>query len=147
MKTFVTIVIGVAELGIIKSLADITRFHGGEWQASKVIKLGGHFLYALIETLLPSSFQRVKLVFDCNDRSGLTRDIDTILADFEVEVEVESLECHRFAVTGLSAAVFSSMLTLAISESMTCERVVASLESLSRIVILQLSALTLHQNC
>ena len=157
-KTFVTTVTGVTEPGIIKSLAEITRKHGGEWQTSKVIKLGGHFSalfevkieteaqplleadfvthfpalhfsYALVETQLENSLQRVKLVLDCNDRSGLTREIDDILVD--LEVELESLECHRFAVTGLSSTVFSSTLTLAIPESVTCERVVASLEGLS----------------
>lgn len=156
-NTFVTTVSGVTEPGIIKSLADITRFHGGEWQTSKVIKLGGHFSalfevaidiesqplleaefvthfpalhfsYAVVEAQLPNTLQRVKLVVDCNDRSGLTRDIDDILAD--LEVELESLECHRFAVTGLSTTVFSATLTLAIPESITCERVVASLEGL-----------------
>lgn len=157
-KTFVTTVSGVTEPGIIKSLAEITRFHGGEWKTSKVIKLGGHFSalfevmieaesqpqlesefvthfptlhfsYALVETQLPNLLQRVKLVVDCHDRPGLTREIDDVLAD--LEVELESLESHRFAVTGLSSTVFSSTLTLAIPESMTCERVVASLEGLS----------------
>ncbi|ABZ78300.1 amino acid-binding ACT domain protein [Shewanella halifaxensis HAW-EB4] len=157
-KTFVTTVSGVTEPGIIKSLAEITRKHGGEWQMSKVIKLGGHFTalfevtieaesqpqlesdfvthfpalyfsYALVAERAPSACQRVKLVFDCNDRPGLTRDIDDILAD--LEVELESLECHRLAVIGMSSPVFSSILTLAIPGSITSERVIESLEGLS----------------
>ncbi|GIU23486.1 transcriptional regulator [Shewanella schlegeliana] len=156
-KTFVTTVSGVTEAGIIKSLAEITRKHGGEWQMSKVIKLGGQFtalfemaieveslsqLESDFETHFPtlyfsyapaperasSTYQSVKLLFDCNDRPGLTRDIDNTLAD--LEVELESLESHRLAVIGLGTAVFSSTLKLAIPESITCEKVIESLEGL-----------------
>lgn len=157
-KTIVTTVSGVTEPGIIKSLAEITRKHGGEWQMSKVIKLGGqftalfevtieaesqpqlesdfvahfpalYFSYALAADHSPSTYQTAKFVFDCNDRPGLTRDIDDILAD--LEVELESLECHRLAVIGMGSPVFSSTLTLAIPESISSQRVIESLEGLS----------------
>ncbi|ABV88986.1 glycine cleavage system protein R [Shewanella pealeana] len=156
-KTFVTTVSGVTEPDIIKSLAEITRKHGGEWQMSKVIKLGGqftalfevaieaesqpqlesdfvahfpalYFSYALVAERSPSAYQTAKFVFDCNDRPGLTRDIDSILA--VLEVDVESLECHRLAVIGMGSPVFSSTLTLAIPESVTSKRVIESLEGL-----------------
>ncbi|GIU12554.1 glycine cleavage system protein R [Shewanella sp. MBTL60-007] len=156
-KTFVTTVSGVTEPGIIKSLAEITRKHGGEWLMSKVIKLGGHFTalfemtieaeslpqlesdfeahfpamyfsYDLVAQRTPSAYQEVKLQFDCNDRPGLTRDIDNAMAD--LEVELESLDSHRVAVIGMGTAVFSSTLTLAIPESITSQRVIESLEGL-----------------
>ena len=88
-----------------------------------------YFSYDLVAERAPSAYQSVKLLFDCNDRPGLTRDIDNTLAD--LEVELESLDSHRLAVIGLGTAVFSSTLTLAIPESISCERVIESLEGLS----------------
>jgi len=157
-KTFITTVSGVTLPGLIKSLAEITRLHGGEWASSKVIKLGGHFtallkvtikadaqvaleaefssrfpalqfLYADIISDTVSSKRMIKLMVDCNDRPGLTREIDGILS--ELDVELESIESHRYQVLGLGETVFSSTITLTIPEQVSTESVIASLENLS----------------
>jgi glycine cleavage system regulatory protein len=159
MRTnFITTVYGSAIPGIIKALAQTTRSQGGEWLTSKVIKLDGQFaaimsvvidkelemnLKSTLEQMYPSlSFihaeaqatrqemtKKINLVVDCIDRRGLTGDLSNILAN--LDIEVESMECKRFAMDGINETVFSAQLTLAVPEAAESEIIAGEIEALS----------------
>jgi len=159
MRTnFITTVHGPDIPGIIKALAQTTRSQGGEWLTSKVIKLDGRFaaiMSVLIEEktemALKSTLEReypslqfvyaeaqathqevtkiINLVVDCIDRPGLTGDLSNILAN--LDIDVENMECKRFAMDGINDTVFSAQLTLAVPEGAESEIIAGEIEALS----------------
>lgn len=158
-KTFVTTVMGPAESGTIKTLAEETRKLGGEWLTTKVMKLDGQFtammevavdedLEVLLKERLEDSFshlefiysdikekeepkqgKKVSLVVDCMDRAGLTRDIHNILQS--LDLVVEKMDCDRLPVAALGTTVFTAKLTLAVDESVSAEAIADEIETLS----------------
>jgi len=159
MRTnFITTVYGAAIPGIIKALAQTTRSQGGEWLTSKVIKLDGQFaaimsvvidkdlemklkltleqtypslsfIHAEAQTTRQEMTKKINLIVDCIDRPGLTGDLSNILAN--LDIEVESMECKRFAMDGINETVFSAQLTLAVPEAADSEIIAGEIEALS----------------
>ncbi|MGB3210882.1 MAG: ACT domain-containing protein [Desulforhopalus sp.] len=157
-SNFITTVYGPDIPGIIKSLAQTTRSHGGEWLTSKVIKLDGqfaaimsvvieeefeikikstlereypslHFVYAEARTSSQEMTKIINLVVDCIDRPGLTGDLSNILAN--LDIGVENMDCKRFAMDGINDTVFSAQLTLAVPEAAESEIIAGEIEALS----------------
>jgi glycine cleavage system regulatory protein len=155
---FITTITGPDSPGIIKSLAETTRAMGGEWEISRVMKLGGQFAglmkvivateseaslknelgqqfpqltfsYAEIGTDPAQAKKTIKLEIDCKDRPGLTRDINNILVN--LDLVVESMEFNRVHVSSIGEAMFNAKLALAVAESMSGEAIAEEIESLS----------------
>lgn len=155
---FISTVSGPSTPGIIKSLAQTTRDHGGEWLASKVMKLDGHFSALMKVSIDAESVQPLKaaltkefsqlqflespaanptnekvtsinLEVDCKDREGLTRDISNII--FNLDLVVQNLEFNRFPVSALGESVFSAKLTVAVPEGTSAVAVAEEIEAIS----------------
>ena len=157
-SVFITTITGPDSPGIIKSLAETTRGIGGEWETSKVMKLGGQFaalmkvliaeesatalkealekefpqlvfMYAEIDTDSAQATKTINLEIDCKDRPGLTKDINNILAN--LDLVVENMEFNRVHVSSIGQAMFNARLALAVAESVNGEAVADEIESLS----------------
>lgn len=157
-SNFITTVYGSDIPGVLRSLARVTRDFGGVWLTSKVIKVDGQFaaimnvavdtdqeepLKAALEhefTTLTFVYNPViseeqlpqkviNLVVECIDRKGLTGDLSNILSN--LDLEVESMDCKRFAMEGVDETVFSAKLTLAVPEEWRSEDVAGEIEALS----------------
>ncbi len=156
-KIFITSILGPVTPGLIKALAKATRELGGEWLSSRVVKLDDRFAAmmkvsieeeaeaklkaeleaqfselqffydkALSETHEPE--KSVDLIFDCNDRPGLTRDIDDIFAN--LDLIVDNMEVNRFQVSSLGNTVFSSRFSVALPDNVSTESVIELLEGI-----------------
>jgi glycine cleavage system regulatory protein len=155
---FITTVLGTLQPNLLQSLAQVSREIGASWETSKVIKLDGQFVAmmrvmidvdkeASLKQTLEQQFAHLtfvyaefeheaihlsaecKLTLDCNDRSGLTHDINEILADLDVSVDHQ--ECYRVQVSSLGKTVYSAKMTLRLPENVTIELLVSQLETLS----------------
>lgn len=157
-SNFISTVYGPDIPGILKKLAQTTRSLGGEWLTTKVIKLDGRFaalmsvvvereqemqlkltldekfpslqfVYSPVNTAPQGTTKIINLVVDCIDRPGLTGDLSNILAN--LGLEVENMECKRFAMDGINDTVFSAKLTLAVPETAESEVIAGDIETLS----------------
>ena len=157
-ETYISTVSGPSSPGIIKALAQTTRDHGGEWLASKVMKLDGHFSALMkvsieadnvepLKTALTKEFgdlhfvnsdaasptneemKSIYLEVDCRDREGLTRDISNII--FNLDLVVQNLEFNRFPVSALGESVFSAKLTVGVPEGTSSRAIVEEIEAIS----------------
>ena len=157
-SVFITTITGPDSPGIIKSLAETTRGIGGEWETSKVMKLGGQFAalmkvlvaeesasalkealekqfpqlvftHAEVATAEVQATKTINLEIDCKDRPGLTKDINNILAN--LDLVVENMEFNRVHVSSIGEAMFNARLALAVAESVNGEAVAEEIESLS----------------
>jgi glycine cleavage system regulatory protein len=155
---FITTVLGTLQPNLLQSLAQVSREIGASWETSKVIKLDGQFVAmmrvmidvdkeASLKQALEQQFSQLtfvyaefehqsihlstecKLTLDCNDRSGLTHDINEILSDLDVSVDHQ--ECYRVQVSSLGKTVYSAKMTLRLPESVTKALLVSQLETLS----------------
>jgi glycine cleavage system regulatory protein len=155
---FITTVLGTLQPNLLQSLAQVSREMGASWETSKVIKLDGQFVAmmrvmidadkeASLKQALEQRFAQLtfvyaefehesihlsaeyKLTLACNDRSGLTHDLNGILADLDVSVDLQ--ECYRLQVTSLGETVYSAKMTLRLPENVTKELLVSQLETLS----------------
>lgn len=165
-RNFITTIYGPVFPGMIKSLAETTRGLGGEWLASKVIKLEGQFsaimnvvvaadaeerLKSGLEEKFPSlrfvyaepgepsltASKTIQLSVDCIDRPGLTGDVSNILAN--LDIVVEDMECKRFVMDGIGDTVFSARLTLSVPEAADSEVIAGEIEAMSedvRVIVL-----------
>jgi glycine cleavage system regulatory protein len=156
--TYITTVVGPSSPGIIKAMAQATRDHGGEWLASRVMKLDGqfsalmkvcieqenvvplktalaerfveyHFFYSPALSPTHEQTRSVDLEVDCNDREGLTRDISNII--YNLDLTVENLEFNRFPVSSFGESVFSAKLTVGIPEGMSAKAVADEIEAIT----------------
>lgn len=156
-NVFITTIIGPDSPDVIKSLAHVTRENGGEWLTSKVIKLDGQFsammkvvaekdqesaLKAALEAKFPAlSFvytaalsqsgeplKTINLVVDCQNRVGLTHDINETMA--ALGLVIESMDLHRFQVSGIGEAVYSNRLAVSVPEGTNAEDVAGKLEEI-----------------
>ena len=155
--TYISTVVGPSSPGIIKALAQTTRDHGGEWLASRVVKLDGqlsalmkvcieqenvaplrtalaqqfieyHFFYSPAVNPTHERTHSVDLEVDCKDREGLTRDISNII--YNLDLTVENLEFNRFPVSSFGEAVFSAKLTVGVPEGMSAKAVADEIEAI-----------------
>jgi len=155
---FISTITGPDSLGIIKSLAEVTRSVGGEWITSKVMKLDGQFAalmkvsieeekktqlqeelvrqfpqLSFTDAEIPEQSQKpskiVNLEIDCKDRPGLTKDINNILSN--LDLVVENMEFNRVHVSTIGEAVFNAKLALAVSEETNSEALAEEIESFS----------------
>lgn len=157
-NVFISTITGPDSLGIIKSLAEVTRSVGGEWLTSKVMKLDGQFAALMkvsidedkqaqlheelvrefphlvfTDAALPAESKKpskiVHLEIDCKDRPGLTKDINNILSN--LDLVVENMEFNRVHVSTIGEAVFNAKLALAVSEETSSEALAEEIESFS----------------
>ena len=157
-EIYISTVSGPSTPGIIKSLAQTTRAHGGEWIASKVMKLDGQFSALMKVSIEQKNVQPLKLALrddfkdlqfmesaalsptheqvksidlevDCKDREGLTRDISNII--FNLDLVVENLEFNRFPVSTFGESVFSAKLTVGVPEGTSALAVAEEIEAIS----------------
>lgn len=157
-EIYISTVSGPSTHGIIKALAQTTRDHGGEWLASKVMKLDGQFAAMMkvsidgenvktLKTALAREFSQLNFIetaaststheevksidleVDCKDREGLTRDISNII--FNLDLLVQNLEFNRFPVSSLGESVFSAKLTVAVPEGTSALAVAEEIEAIS----------------
>lgn len=157
-ETYISTVTGPSSPGIIKALAEATRNHGGEWLASKMMKLDGQFSALMkvsidAESVTPlqealeeefsdlqflnsaaaspthDEIKSIDLEVDCRDREGLTRDISTII--FNLDLVVQNLEFNRFPVSSLGESVFSAKLTVGVPEQTSARAVAEEIEAIS----------------
>lgn len=155
---FITTITGPDSAGIIKNLAETTRAMGGEWEKTKVVKLGGqiaclmklvvdkenegalkaelmkhypelNFSYAEAGNVSGENRKSIKLEIDCKDRPGLTKDISNILVN--LDLVVENMEFNRVHVSSIGEAMFNARLELSVAESVSGETVAEEIESLS----------------
>jgi glycine cleavage system regulatory protein len=155
---FITTVLGTLQPNLLQSLAQVSREIGASWETSKVIKLDGQFVAmmrvmidvdkeASLKQALEQQFSQLtfvyaefehqsihlstecKLTLDCNDRSGLTHDINEILSDLDVSVDHQ--ECYRVQVSSLGKTVYSAKMTLRLPDNVTKALLVSQLETLS----------------
>lgn len=157
-KNFITTVYGADVPGILRSLAYVTRDHGGVWLTSKIIKVDGQFaaimsvaiaqeqeeplkaalenefcdlkfVYAPAKVVAQEPIKTINLVVDCIDRPGLTGDLSNIL--FNLDLGVENMDCKRFVMDGIGEPVFSAKLTLVVPEGWESEDIAGEIEALS----------------
>jgi glycine cleavage system regulatory protein len=155
---FITTILGPLVPNILQSLAQLSRDLGASWETSKVIKLDGQFVAMMrvmideqkeqalkqaLEQQFPgltfvyAEFQHevielsaeIEVTLDCNDRSGLTRDMNQILADLEVSVEHQ--ESYRVQVTSIGKTVYRAKLVLRLPDNVSTALLIAQLETLS----------------
>lgn len=159
MKTcFIASVIGTLTPNLITSLAQISRENGAQWQTSKLISLDSQFaaLFNVIIELdkLPAlkknlSDQFPSLIFhycastnaeqlntksihvsiDCDDRAGLTHDINKLL--FNLGISVEHQEHYRYPVASIGNTVFSAQYTLKLPPEVSQADLMQQLETIS----------------
>lgn len=157
-EIYISTVSGPSNPGIIKSLAQTTRDHGGEWLASKVMKLDGQFSALMkvsidaesvntLKAALTEEFSQLQFIesaaasqtheevksidleVDCKDREGLTRDISNII--FNLDLVVQNLEFNRFPVSALGESVFSAKITVGVPEGTSALTVAEEIEAIS----------------
>ncbi|GGI72582.1 glycine cleavage system protein R [Shewanella gelidii] len=156
-KIFITTILGNVTPGLLKALAKTTRAEGGEWVSNRVIKLDDRFAALMkvsvdaenevkLKAALEAEFDQldfryddatevnaepvktIELTFDCNDRPGLTRDIDDVFAN--LELVVDNMEVNRYQVASIGSTVFSSKFSVALPENISSESVVELLEGI-----------------
>jgi len=157
-ETYISTVSGPSTPGIVKALAETTREYGGEWLASKVMKLDGQFSALMkvtvevdkvepLQQALKEEFRDLQFInssaasvtndeiksidleVDCRDREGLTRDISNII--FNLDLVVQNLEFNRFPVSSLGESVFSAKLTVGVPEGTSASAVAEEIEAIS----------------
>jgi glycine cleavage system regulatory protein len=155
---FITTIFGRLEPNILQSLAQTSRDMGASWETSKVIKLDGQFVAMMkvmidesnvsgLQQTLEQQFPSLTFAYaqcqqehtqlsatldvalDCNDRSGLTRDMNQILTDLDISVEHQ--ESYRVQVSSLGKTVYSAKLVLRLPENVSTTLLVSQLETLS----------------
>ena len=90
---------------------------------------GLRFFFDEVLAVKGMAFTSLHLRVDCQDRSGLTRDIVNILT--VLDLVIENMEFNRIAVSTIGQAVFSSTLNLAVPEGISTESVVELLEGVT----------------
>lgn len=157
-EIYISTVSGPSSAGIIKALAQTTRNYGGEWLASKVMKLDGQFSALMkvsvdvenvqsLRTALTQEFSQlhfidsaaasptneevtsIDLEVDCTDREGLTRDISNII--FNLGLIVKNMEFNRFPVSSFGESVFSAKLTVGVPEGTSALAVAEEIEAIA----------------
>ncbi|WP_434949887.1 ACT domain-containing protein [Shewanella sp. HL-SH4] len=155
---FITTVLGALQPNLLQSLAQVSREMGASWETTKVIKLDGQFtamMRVMISTEqelifkqhLAQKFPQLTFVYaefehenlplcteftltlDCNDRAGLTHDINQILS--ELEASVEHQESNRVQVTSIGKTVYSAKLNLRLPENVTQALLITQLETIA----------------
>lgn len=153
-SVFMTTIVGDDRPDIINSLAHKTRFLGGEWIKSKVIRLDGQFAaimkvavdeekavtlkadldqafsdlsisYAEVRTIQPGNTVLFNLVLDCDDRPGLTKDITKVL--YDLDLRPENLEVSRLPLYDIGKTVYSAKMTVGVPDFLSKEELRTSL--------------------
>jgi len=156
-NVYITTVLGPDRPDIMKSLAIVTRGLGGEWLTSKVMKLDGQFtammkvtiekevegklkaeleekfkdltfIYAKAASGKEKPLETINLVVECKDRSGLTKDINSIISGNELQVD--RMDFDRYEVSGIGVAVFSAKLSISVPEGTDKETIAEYFEEM-----------------
>lgn len=152
---FIATVVGPLGPDVLQSLAKVSRELGAEWLASKLIMLDGQFaammkvsidddkeaalrdnlarefpalgfVYAPVAAV-DGPVQQIQVELDCNDRPGLTRDVNDVLAN--LGVSVSHMESHRVQVTSLGRTLFNACLSVALPPEMDIGTLTSALEA------------------
>jgi len=156
-NVYITTVLGPDRPDILKSLAIVTRGWGGEWLNSKVMKIDGQFTAMMkvtieqeVEGKLKAELQEkfkdltfiyteaasgkekpletINLVVECKDRSGLTKDINSIIS--ANDLQVDRMDLDRYEVSGIGVAVFCAKLAISVAEGTDKEAIAAYFEEM-----------------
>lgn len=158
-KYYIATVSGQYAPKILVELAQITREYHAHWQTSKVIKLDNHFT-ALLKIAISSDLQQslqiafektfpelvisfntcdeslkliqdaIKLTIDCDDREGLTKDINQIFNNLQISVEHQ--ENYRVAVPNIGGTVYSAKFELLLPENLSSADLRQQLEAIGK---------------
>lgn len=157
-SVFVQTVTGKDKPHVVKSLAEVTRSMGGEWVKSKIVRIAPqfsammlvsiaeareaelksaleeafpdlHFSYAVADEVVEGQAVAGTVVIDCDDRPGLTHDINTILAD--LNLKAENMEFHRLPVALLGRTVYTARMTILFPDDGVRKEFVERLEGLA----------------
>ena len=150
-------VTGEGDFEIVNKLAAETCELNAKWVSSKVSRIGEQFAALILIDIesdklgcledvfrikypqLNFSYSEPKLeaaifsepiqvTLNCEDRSGLTREINDLLTG--LEVEVEHINTLRAPVSGLGRSVYEAKMTLRLPSDVTQENLVHKLEQL-----------------
>ena len=150
-------VTGEGDFEIVNKLAEETCALGAKWLTSKVSRIGEQFAALILidiesellgclednfRTKYPSlhfSYSEpkveaaifsgpVKVTLNCEDRSGLTREINDLLTG--LEVAVEHINTFRAPVSGLGLSVYEAQMTLKLPSDVTENNLIHKLEQL-----------------
>ncbi|RYV02420.1 hypothetical protein SOPP22_10235 [Shewanella sp. OPT22] len=151
-------VTGEGDFEIVNQLAAETCALNAKWMTSKVSRIGEQFAALILVDIeseklgcLEDAFRTnypqltfsysepkveaaifsepIQVTLNCEDRSGLTREINDLLTG--LEVEVEHINTIRAPVSGLGCSVYEAKMTLRLPTDVTQENLVHKLEQLN----------------
>ncbi len=158
MNICVTITVtGQCDLDVLKQLAEETCGYGAKWLTSKVIRIGEQVAALILMDIdseklgcLENDFrikfpelnfacsepkveaaifgEPLNVTLDCEDRSGLTREINDLLSG--LEVEVEHIHTLRAPVAALGRSVYEARMRLRLPSDVTKENLIHKLEQI-----------------
>ena len=158
MNICVTVTVtGEGDLEILNKLAEETCSYGAKWLTSKVSRIGEQIAALILIDIdseqlgcLEDDFRvkfptlnfsysepkveaaifsaPVHLTLDCEDRSGLTREINDLLTG--LEVEVEHIHTLRAPVVSLGRSVYEAQMTLRLPSDVTKANLIHKLEQI-----------------
>ena len=164
--SFIATVSGITSPNILIELAQTTREYKAHWQTSNVIKLDGQFSALLKITLdtenqkpLQHAFKQefpelnfiysptqnvpnlntksVSLNIECNDRAGLTKDINTLLNNLQINIEHQV--SYRIAVPSIGDTVYSAQFELRIPQTISTADIKQQLEGIKQNMRVEIS--------
>ncbi|MFQ3231704.1 glycine cleavage system protein R [Reinekea sp.] len=155
---------GMDQADLVKTLSHKTHALGGKWLNSKISHID-HYMAGLIKVELPklqlhalleefralpiqvewvelektaAKTKQLQLSIDTKDRAGLVRDISEILSNNSVVVD--SMECNRVGVSGISDVVFTSRFLLSVSENFDPQVLTSSLQEMQDELLIDITA-------
>ncbi|ETR67088.1 MAG: glycine cleavage system regulatory protein-like protein, partial [Candidatus Magnetoglobus multicellularis str. Araruama] len=86
------------------------------------------FIYAEAASDKEKPLETINLVVECKDRSGLTKDINSIISGNELQVD--RMDFDRYEVSGIGVAVFSAKLSISVPEGTDKETIAEYFEEM-----------------
>jgi glycine cleavage system regulatory protein len=160
--------IGPDKTGLVEAIAKTVAQHDGNWLESRMTCLAGRFagvlrvsvpaenaatlrealerftdeLVVVVQDaptgLPPSSDTRMNLDVVGNDRSGIIRDISTVLAERGISVEEMETECRSAPMSG--QAIFHAKALLALPKDLDINELHDGLEEIGHDLMVELTA-------
>lgn len=146
---------GPYQADLVKVLSHKTHALGGKWLNSKISHIEGYMAGLIKVELKPEKVDALlkdfkalnievgsrelkhlpklktkhfNLSIDTKDRAGLVRDISEVLS--QNSINVESMECNRVNVSGISEVIFTSHFQITVSDAFDKEALISALQEL-----------------
>jgi glycine cleavage system regulatory protein len=94
--------------------------------------------YVELKHLKNEKPNRLDLTIDAKDRPGLVSDISNVLN--EHSIKIDTMECNRIGVVGLSDLVFTSQFQICVSDSFEQASLIEALQEISSDFVINLNA-------